>query len=323
MQGKAKPAPNAPRDIHVGIDVCKAWLDIFLHPDGTRFRVTNDTAGLKRLKGQLAGFRVVRIVLEATAKYHRLAARSLHDSGFCVAVINPARARAFANALGTIAKTDAIDARVLALFGVGVDPRPHTPEPQVLEHLQELVGARQSAVAERTALVNRHGAAATAFLRAELRRRIGAVQTHIQRLETEIARLIQSEPALMRRVEILESIPGVGTTTATAMVAGLTEMGSCTNKEIALLAGLAPLACDSGDSHGQRHIKGGRQQVRTAIYMAAVAAARCNSDMKIFHDRLVAAGKKAKVAITAVMRKLVSLANTLITENRPWTPIRP
>jgi len=323
MQGKVTLAPNAPLDIHVGIDVCKAWLDIYLHPVGLRFRLANDDGGLKRLKRELGGFRVVRIVMEATAKYHRLASRSLHDSGFCVAVVNPARARFYASALGTLAKTDAIDARVLALFGEAIDPRATTPRPQALEDLQELVGARQSAVADRTALANQLGAAATAFLRAEMKRRIGALERHIERLETQIAKLIEADPAVARRVEILESIPGVGRATATAMAVGLAEMGACANKKIALLAGLAPVACDSGDSVGQRHIKGGRGHVRSAIYMAAVTAARCNRDLKTFHDRLVANGKKAKVALTAVMRKLVSLANTLITENRLWTPTRP
>lgn len=323
MQGKAKPAPNAPQDIHVGIDVCKAWLDIFLHPVGVRFRLANDESGLKRLKRELAKYRVVRVVLEATGKYHRLASRNLHDSGFCVAVINPARSRYFANALGTIAKTDAIDARVLALFSEAIDPRATTPCPRVLEHLQELVGARQSAVADRTALLNQQGAAATAFLRAELKRRLAAVETHVARLEAEIARLIKSDAAMTRRVEILESIPGVGRTTATAMVVGLAELGACTNKKISLLVGLAPVACDSGDTSGQRHIKGGRGHVRSAVYMAAVTASWCNPDLKIFYDRLIANGKLAKVALTAVMRKLVDLGNTLITENRIWTPIRP
>lgn len=323
MQGKATLAPNAIPHIHVGIDVCKDWLDVFLHPVGLGFRLANDSVGLKRLKRELAKFRVVRVVMEATSKYHRLASRSLHDSGFCVAVINPARARFFASALGALAKTDAIDARVLALFSEAIDPRATPPAAQSLEDLQELVGARQSAVIDRTALQNQSGAAATAFLRAELKRRIAAVQTHIARLEAQIARRIEADPAMARRVEILQSIPGVGPAVARVMAAGLAEMGACTNKEIALLAGLAPVACDSGDKTGQRHIKGGRGHVRSAIYMAALTAARCNPDLKLFHDRLVANGKPAKVALTAVMRKLVSLANTLVVENRLWTPIRP
>ncbi len=321
MQGKATLA-NAITS-YVGIDVCKAWLDVYVHPAGLRFRLSNDEAGLKRLKRDLAKFRVTRVVMEATAKYHRLAHRNLHDGGFCVAVINPARARHFANALGTLAKTDALDARVLALFGEAVDPRATPPCPKNLELLQELVGARQNAVIDRTAFVNQRAAAASVLLRAELKRRIAAVETHIARLEKEIDRLIKSDPAMTRRVEILVSIRGIGPPTAAAMAVGLAEMGSCTNKQIALLAGLAPVARDSGDTTGQRHIKGGRGHVRSAIYMAALTASRFNPDLKIFHDRLVANGKLAKVALTAVMRKLVELANTLITENRLWTPVRP
>ena len=323
MQGKATLAPNAPIDIHVGTDVCKAWLDVYFHPVGETFRFPNNADGLKRLKRELARFRVVRVVMEATAKFHRLAFRNLHDSGFAVAVINPARGRFFADALGTIAKTDKIDARVLALFSEAIEPRAAMPCSLVLEQLQELVGARQNAVADRAAFLNQRGAATTSFLRAEMKRRIAAAGTHIERLETEIARLIETDPAMARRVEILESIPGVGAITAAALAVGLVEMGSVTNKKIALLVGLAPVARDSGDTSGKRHIEGGREHVRSAVYMAALTAARCNRDLKIFHDRLVANGKLAKVALTAVMRKLVVLANTLITENRLWTPTRP
>ena len=323
MQGKAPLAPNASPHIHVGIDVCKDWIDVYLHPVDLRFRFANDALGLTRLKRELAKFPVVRIVMEATAKYHRLAQRNLHDSGFCVALINPARARHFANALGTLAKTDALDARVLALFSEGVAPCATPPCAQSLEHLQELVGARRSAVADRTALLNQLGAAAVSFLRAELKRRIGALETHIDRLNAEIARRIEADPAMARRIAILRSIPCVGPVAATAMAVGLAELGACTNKQIAALVGVAPMARDSGDTTGQRHISGGRSHVRRDVYMAAVAGARCNPDLKVFYQRLVANGKKAKVALTAVMRKIVSLANTLIIENRLWTPICP
>ena len=323
MQGKATLAPNASPQNYVGIDVCKDWLDVYLHPVGLRFRLANTADGLKRLKRELAKVGVARIVMEATAKYHRLAHRNLHDGGYCVAVINPARARHFANALGALAKTDALDARVLALFAEAIDPPAAAPASRSLELLQELVAVRQSAVADRTALQNQSGAVIGAFLRAEMKRRIAAVNTHIERLEKEIARMIEADPTIARRVEILKSIPGVGPVTAAAMAVGLAEMGACANKKISLLAGLAPVACDSGDTTGQRHIRGGRGQVRSAVYMAALTAARFNPDLKAFHDRLIAKGKLAKVALTAVMRKLVSLANTLITENRTWTPVRP
>lgn len=327
MQGQERlchtgPSANAPQ-VYAGADVCKDWLDVYLHPIGRTLRLANSPSGLRQLKRELAGFQPVLVVMEATGKYHRLAQRSLHDSGFAVAVVNPSRPRFFAGALGFQAKTDKIDARMLALYGEAINPRLTPPCPQNLEDLQELVGARSAAVAERVALGNRLGAARTAFLRVELNRLIKKADTHIERLEKEIERLIAADPVLLRRRGIIQSIPGVGPVAAIAMVTGLAEMGSCSNKKITLLAGLAPIADDSGDSSSPRHIKGGRGQVRIAIYMAAVAAARCNSDFKTLYRRLIAAGKKPKVALTAIMRKLVVLANTLITENRIWIPVRP
>ena len=327
MQGQERlsntgPSANAPQ-VYAGADVCKDWLDVYFYPIGRTLRLANNPSGLKQLKRELAGFQLVLVVMEATGKYHRLAQRSLHASGFAVAVVNPSRPRFFAGALGFQAKTDRIDARMLALYGEAINPRLTPPCPQNLEDLQELVAARVAAVAERTALGNQLGAARTAFLRAELSRRIKTADTHIKRLEREINRMIAADPVLLRRREIIQSIPGVGPVAAIAMAVGLAEMGSCSNKKIALLAGLAPIADDSGDSSSPRHIKGGRGHVRTAIYMAAVAAAHYNSDFKVLYHRLIAAGKKPKVALTAIMRKLVVLANTLITENRIWTPIRP
>ena len=327
MQGQERPrntalAPNAPQ-IYAGIDVCKDWLDVYLHPLGRKSRLPNSPVGLKRLKRQLAGLGPVLVTMEATAKYHRLAQRGLHDSGFAVAVVNPSRTRLFAGARGELAKTDAIDARMLALYGEAIDPRAGAPAPKALEELQELVRARSAAVTRRTALANQLGAATTAFLRVELARHIKLVDSHIERLAAEIDRRVAADPVLAQRRDILLSIPGVGPVAATAMLVGLAEMGLCANKKIALLAGLAPIAKDSGDMSAPRHIEGGRGHVRTAIYMAAVAAARCNGDLRTFYKRLVAAGKKPKVALTAIMRKLVVLANTLITENRKWTPVRP
>ena len=327
MQGQERlsttgPSANAAQ-VYAGVDVCKDWLDIYLHPAGRTLRLANNPSGIKQLKRELAGSRPLLVVMEATGKYHRLAQRSLYASGVGVAVVNPARPRFFAGALGSQAKTDKIDARMLALYGEAINPRVTPPCPQNLEDLQELVAARVAAVAERTALGNRLGAARTAFLRAELSRRIKTADTYIKRLDREIDRLIAADPMLLRRREIIQSIPGVGPVAAIAMAIGLAEMGSCSNKKITLLAGLAPIADDSGDSSSPRHIKGGRGHVRTAIYMAAVAAARCNSDFKTLFHRLTTAGKKPKVALTAIMRKLVALANTLITENRIWTPVRP
>jgi transposase len=301
--------------------VCKAWLDVYLHPVGHGFRVPNDRLGLQRLKRELARQPVALLVMEATGKFHREAHRNLHAAGLRVAIVNPLRSRLFAEACGELAKTDAIDARLLALFAESLEPAATSPAPKALEELQELVHARTAAVKEATAVANRHGASRTGFLKAELARRLKALERHIARLETEIARRIANDPALSRRFEILTSIPGIGRIAAIALLADLSELGQLTGKAASLMAGVAPIACDSGERTGQRRIRGGRIQVRTGLYWAAVTAARCNPDLKAFYERLRDAGKTGKVALTAVMRKLVVLANTLLREDRLWEPL--
>lgn len=321
MQGQKSPERSAETGVYVGIDVCKDALDVYLHPLGQKLRVPNTPEGLRALKRRLAPMSVTLVVMEATAKFHRQAHRSLHGAGFAVAVVNPLRARLFAEAAGQLAKTDSIDARMLALMGQTLDPAARAPTPQALEDLQELVRARAAAIALRTAVSNQHGASQTAFLKAEFRRQLKTLDKYVARLDREIRRRLDADPGLKRRYDILITIPGVGPTAATALIVGLPELGQCSSKAAALLAGLAPIACDSGARTGERHIAGGRAFVRTSLYMAAVAAARFNPQLREDYQRLRTAGKKAKVALTAIMRKLVVLANVLITEDRPWTPI--
>jgi transposase len=315
MQGKVSPERSA-SEVYVGIDVCKAWLDIYVHPAGVKLRVANARDGVLRLKKQLAPYAVAGVVMEATGKLHRYAQRTLTAAGYAVAVVNPLRSRLFAEAIGTLAKTDAIDARLLAVLGESLRPAATPPAPVWLEELQELVRARQAA-----ALANRRGCSQTAFLKTELARRLKSLATHMARLDAEIARRIASEATLERRYAILLSVPGIGPVAAVTLLVGLAELGACSGKQAAMLAGLAPIACDSGDTSGDRHIKGGRAYVRTAIYMAALTAARFNPDLKRFYRRLRAKGKTAKVALTAVMRKLVVLANALLRQDRFWQPV--
>ena len=321
MQGQKSPERSTQPGVYVGVDVCKDWLDVYLHPSGQAFRVSNGSKGLKALKRRIGALPVEMIVMEATGKFHRQAHRTLHAAGFAVAVVNPLRARLFAEATGQLAKTDRLDARVLALMGQALEPSALAPAPEALEALQELARARAAAIADQTALSNQRGASQTAFLKAELGRRLKVLAGHIERLEAEIERRIGAEPALKRRYDILLSIPGVGPVAAVALVIGLPELGACSAKAAALLAGLAPLACDSGAKAGERHIKGGRAFVRTGIYFAAIAATRCNPQLRDDYKRLRDVGKRAKVAITAIMRKIVVLANVLIKEDRPWKPI--
>jgi transposase len=322
MQGKVLLEQDA-SPVYVGIDVCKARLDVYVYPLGLKLQVSNCPQGLKQLSRKLKPLKVVRIVMEATGKFHRVPQRTLTANGFEVAVVNPLRSRRFAQALGELAKTDSIDARLLAVLGESLAPKSTPPASKALEELQELVHARNAATAEAAALSNRCGTAQTAFLKAELKKRQKAVATHIAKLEAEIHRRIESDTGLARKYELLRSIPGIGAVTAITLIVDLAELGHCSAKAATLLAGLAPLADDSGERTGQRYIQGGRFYVRTALYMAAVTASRINPDLAAFYKRLRAAGKKAKVALTAVMRKLVVLANALITENRPWQPTAP
>lgn len=320
MQGKEQVATS---DINVGIDVCKLWLDVHVLPTGEQYRVPNSKAGSRQLIKRLAALDVKRIALEPTGKWHRAIHDRLHEAGFAVAVINPLRVRRFAEAIGLLAKTDRLDARVLALYAACIKPTVKAPAPAVLRELKELVQARTSAAVELTALKNQACAAETRFLMRQLERRRKQVARHIAALEAEIINIVAADAELRRRYEILTSIPSIGPIVAFTMLASLAELGDCTKKEIAMLVGLAPVNDDSGERQGRRLIRGGRADVRRALYLAAVSAARFNPDLKAFYDRLRADGKLAKVALIAVARKLLILANTLIREERMWVPKTP
>lgn len=322
MQGKELSEQQA-HEHSVGIDVCEAWLDTHILPSGDAFRIANTPQGHRQLKRRLEACRVGCVAIEATGKWHRQIHRSLHASGYAVAVVNPLRVRLFAEALGVLAKTDRVDARILALFAEHLAPAAKEPAAEELEALQELVQARDSAVAEATALKNQGAAAATVFLRKQLDRRSKRLQADIDALAAEIARRIEADAALARRYAILLSIPGIGPLVAASLLARMPELGHLAAKQVSLLAGLAPIADDSGNRSGHRHIKGGRPAPRRSLYLAALVASRANAGMKTFYQRLRAAGMHAKPALIAVARKLVILANTLLTENRLWQPIAP
>lgn len=323
MQGKELSEQSADETVYIGIDVSKDWLDVYIHPTGRSFRLANTKAGHKVLARRLGARGVALIVMEATGKWHRAAHRALAANGYPVSVVNPYRSRKLADAFGQLAKTDRIDARLLALFAERIRPRITPPSPQILCELRELVSARHGATRERTALKNRLGVTGSRLVARQMRARLRMIERQIKVLESECAAIVAADPALARGFAILISIPGVGPVAATTMLTGLHELGQCSRQQIAALAGVAPMNRDSGAMRGRRCIRGGRRQVRNALYMAALAASRYNPGLKTFYQRLIAEGKKPKLALTAVMRKLVILANTLIKENRPWQTIAP
>jgi transposase len=320
MQGKVSPERSATTPVYVGIDVCKDRLDVYIHPLGLTLVCANSPEGIKRLKRSLKAHEVARVAMEATGKFHRAAHRSLHADGLPVAVVNPLRSRLFAEAMGALAKTDRVDCRMLAILAESLEPDATPPASAFIETLTELARCRDAAVAARTARLNQLGATTARPAAVEIKRQLRAAETAIGNLEAEIETLIGADPRLARRLAILTSIPGVGTVTAIALIVSLTELGSLSAKQAAMIVGLAPIARDSGQSSGARRIRGGRAHVRRALYMAAVSAARFNPALKAFYDRLLANGKKPKVALIAVMRKLAVLANTLVCENRTGEP---
>jgi transposase len=322
MQGKDASEQAAKGQSNVGIDVCKSWLDIHILPEEVAFQVPNSRDGHRALKRRLAAYNVRLVVIEATGKWHRQIHRSLHASGYGVRIVNPLRARLFAQALGLLAKTDQLDARMLAEFAASLTTaRP--PAPEACEALKELVQARLSAVEEQTSLANQLKTAETPFLRRQLTRRLARLVADIAAIEAEALRRVKTDPTLARRHAIIVSVPSFGDVVAITLLARLPELGSCSDKQIATLCGLAPWPDDSGHREGPRHIQGGRHAVRRVLYFAALTARRYNQDMRAFFLRLTAAGKEPKLALVAVARKLVILANTLITADRLWQPQAP
>ncbi len=323
MQGKEASEQETKVKSSVGIDISKCWLDVHVSPAEERLRVANSHVGIRQLKRWLLRHEIALVVIEATGKWHRHLHRSLVASAIPVAVADPYRVRRFAQAQGIFAKTDRLDARVLASFAAMMTPSVRAPAPQAVAELAELVGARASAVEAQAALKNQLGTAECKFLKQQIERRIGRASKDIATLDGEILKRIKADDGLARRYAILTSIPSFGFAVAATLIACLAEIGSATAKQIGMLAGLAPIADQSGERDRVRVIWGGRPAVRRVLYLAALSATRFNADMKAFYRRLTAAGKPPKVALIAVARKLAVLANTLISEDRTWEPRTP
>lgn len=306
-----------------GIDVSKAHLDVYLHPEGSHRRFSNDKTGWRALRSWLAEAHPDGVVYEATGCYHKGVERYLGGHGFAIARLDARRARRFAEALGVNAKTDPVDARMLAQFGAFLKPPAMVlPEP-ALEQLKELVAARRDLVKRRTRIANRRKIVVSPLLKRQLRQSAEQVKRQIARIDTECHDLAMADPALARRLAILLSVTAIGAVTAMTLLADMPELGDLNDKQAASLMGVAPVARDSGVFRGKRHIRGGRAQVRKAVYMAALVATRFNADMKRKYQTLIENGKPPKVALTAVMRKLIILVNALIRDDRMWTESRP
>ena len=305
---------------NLGVDISKASLDVHLHPDGASRRFANDRKGFDALIRWLGGFVVTRIVYEPTGAFHRAFESRLLEAGYTLAKVNPRQARRFAEAIGTNAKTDAVDAAMLARFGAMVEPRALAPSSPILGEMKDLLVARRALVEDRTAMQNRAHQRRLALLRAQAAERAEQIARQIAAIDVVLRERLAADPALTARFDILLSIPGLGATTAFALLVDMPELGTLDHKSAASLAGLAPMARDSGQWKGKRSIRGGRAEPRRALYMPALVAIRFNAEMKAKYRALVGSGKAAKVAIVAVMRKLLVLANALLKKGVAWQP---
>ena len=309
---------NNPTIAVAGIDVGKNQLDVFIHPANIRLKISNDKRAIRTLIRELTKHDIALVTLEATGKYHVLAHGMIHDSGIGVSVVNPFRSRQFADSMGKLAKTDTIDAEVLAHFALRMQPEPSVPLNKQIKILRDLHAARRQIVQETADLKRKLQTTDNTFVVRQIKSRIAMGERHKASLENEIHTAISSCPELQEKFNILTSIPNVGKITAATMLADLAELGQVNAKEIAALVGVAPMNWDSGAKHGNRMIRGGRKSVRNALYMCAVSSIKRSDVFGQTYRNLIRRGKNPKVALTAVMRKIVIVANTLITERRHW-----
>jgi transposase len=311
--------------IFVGIDVSKDWLDLWLAPLQRFDRISNDAAGWTAvigLLGSLGGKAGIVVAFEATGGYEQGLRQTLLEAGFDVRRLNPLRVRLYAKSLGRNAKNDRIDARVIARYAAVADTTPDILDP-AREHLAELVSHRRRLVDECVAVSNQINTLRSVLLQAQNRKRLVLIERQIEETDTFILEAIGKVPSLLAKLELLKTMKGVKDVTAMALVALLPELGRITRRAIAALVGLAPFDHDSGKFNGTRSIAGGRAAVRTALYMAARAAARSKSPLGDFYKRLIAAGKSPKVATVALMRKMLVSLNAMIRDNEPWKHAQP
>jgi transposase len=303
----------------VGIDVSKANLDVYLRPSSKQFQVKNQASGIVELIQQLQSFKIQQVILEATGGLELEVAQTLQEQGFAISIINPRQARDFAKASGKLAKTDRIDAAVLAHFGEAMQPAITVLASVNEQALQEAVTRRRQLVEMLTAEKNRRGS-----LRGKMRQNVDEhvewLEKRIRELDDEIEQLTQAHDQWRSCIGILKSVPGIGKVIATTLVAALPEVGQVGDKRISALLGVAPFNRDSGKYRGSRTIWGGRANVRAALYMGALVAVQHNPVLKAFYARLLAQGKAKKSALTACMHKLLRILNAMIRDGKPWQP---
>ena len=309
--------------IVAGIDVGKSALDAHLEPGGQARHFANTKAGRRALRNWLVQHGVTRAVFEPTGRYHRQLHQCLFDSGLETVAVNPLRSRRFAEAIGRLAKNDRVDASMLARYGLLSGLAATPPKAPILHRLNDLIAIRRKHVAQRAAQLKLHSQVDPDTAGELGDPLIQLFDELIRKADTALQACIASDPELARRAAIIRSIPGFGPANAASLCADMPELGSLNRRQAAALIGVAPYDRDSGHSSGGRHIQGGREHPRNLLYMAATSAIRFNPQMQAFYERLTGKGKPHKVALVAVMRKLLALLGTLLRDDRLWSPEAP
>ena len=304
--------------IVVGIDVSKERLDVAMRPTGETFVVSRDAEGLDALIAKLTPLAPVAVAVEATGGYETVVAASLAAAGLAVVVVNPAQVRSFAQALGKRAKTDPLDAGVIAHFVEATRPQIRPLPDEETRLLADLVARRRQIVAMIVAERQRQTRLTNRRLQKSIARLLAALQKELSSLERDIDETVRGSPAWREKEDLLASVPGVGKTIARTLIAELPELGTLDRRKVAALVGLAPWTRQSGKWKGKSCIGGGRADVRSALFLGAMVAARRNPDLKAFRDRLVAAGKPKLVALVATARKLLTILNAILRDQKPW-----
>ena len=311
---------NTTVEIFAGIDVSKSTLDMCIEPAVKTLHVAYDDDGIRQLVDSLKGTAPALIVMEATGGLEVRIASELASAGLPVAVINPRQARDFAKATGRLAKTDRVDAAVLAAFAQAIRPQIRPLKDTQTRALDDMVSRRRQLIGMRVQEQLRLGTADSVPLKKSLKRHITWLDKQIAAVDDDLNKRLRESEAWCAKDDLLRGIPGVGAVTTLTLLAKCPELGALNRREIAALAGVAPIANDSGKHRGRRFIWGGRADVRAVLYMAAISAIRCNNVIKAFADRLKKAGKPPKVVIVACMRKLLTIMNSMLKNNTPWNP---
>lgn len=312
---------DAKTDKYVGIDVSKDNLDLMVRPTGARHQLPNDADGIAQLVKQLRRQRPTLVVCEATGGWERLLVGALASAGLPIVVVNPRQVRDFAKATGRLAKTDRLDAEVIAHFAEAVRPEPRALPSADTHALGELVSRRQQLIEMRTAEANRRRLA-TGRLRQQLDEHLAWLDRQLEDLDRELDDVLRNSPIWREQADVLRSAKGVGPILTATLLSALPELGQLNHKEIAALVGVAPFNRDSGMWRGKRQIWGGRGPVRAVLYMATLSAVRTNPVVRSFYQRLIGAGKLHKVALVACMHKLLTILNAMARDGRRWQPAK-